>query len=159
MFDGTQRSIMEREQVERKIEAELKKSKNRVVNRNALQALFGAYADPVSALGKIFLGRQDALDAERARIAQDIVLALLCKIDDVLTNAYTQANQAGLAWTIVSGRIEVHGEQTTNVVGVEISESAGPVELKPGTHISANAKGANTVVGLKVGNQSKKKEV
>ena len=150
---------MEREQVERKIEEEFKKSRNRVVNRNALQALFGAMADPVGALGEIFLGRQDALDAERARITQNIILALLCRIDDALTDAYARANQAGLAWTIVSGRIEVHGEQTTNVVGVDIPEDAGPVELKPGTHISANAKGANTVVGLKVGNQSKKKEV
>jgi hypothetical protein len=73
---------MDREQVERNIEAELKKSKNRVVNRNALQALFGVYADPVGALGKVFLGRQDSLNAERARIAQDVILTLLCKIDD-----------------------------------------------------------------------------
>lgn len=149
---------MNRQQVEELILERLKARGNGVVNRNALQALFGAFGAPGDALGRIFLGRNDALEAEQSRIMQEIILDLVCKIDDALTEARTLAREKGVEWTVIDGTIEAQGTNVDDVTGAHIETDAGPVELKPGTHIRATGSGAKQVTGLKVGGKGKREE-
>jgi len=139
------------EELKEVIQQKLKESHDRVVNKNAFKALLGAFTNPIDSLGKIFLGRQDALDEEQSKITQDIILDMLCQIHDALNQAETKAGEHNLNWSLISGEIEVEGNNTENVTGVHIAEGAGPVEFKPGTHIKASANGAKNLTGLKIG--------
>ncbi|WP_144432738.1 hypothetical protein, partial [Pseudomonas savastanoi] len=79
---------MDQQQLEQRIEDEVQARAPRVLNKNALNALFGAFGGPgaaIASLGKIFFGREDALDKERQRIERQSVIELLCMIDDALT--------------------------------------------------------------------------
>jgi hypothetical protein len=134
--------------IELAIEEQLSKRAKRVINRNAISALFGAFSDPVGALGKIFMGRADALDSERTRLQQDAILELLCKIDAALSDL---ARSTGAQGITIDGLIEINAQNVDAVVGVDISEGAGPVVFKPGTHIRVNAESSGSAIGLKIG--------
>jgi len=143
---------MNRKEVEDAIERKLAERKKRVVNRNALDALFHALPNPIGSLGKIFLGRKDALEAEKLRIQQDIILDLLCKIEDASSSTKDKALKQGEIINIISGEIEAHGYAADEVIGVLITSDAGTTEFKPGTHIKVTGKGSKKVTGLQIGN-------
>jgi hypothetical protein len=130
------------------IQIELERRKKRIVNRNAFEALFSAVADPIGALGRIFLGRYSSVDAEKQRIAQDAVISLLCQVDDGLADLRTKLDRGGVPRSIVQGLIEAHGENVGEVTGAQIEE---PVEFPPGTHIRASGRNAAKVTGLRIG--------
>lgn len=138
---------MKQEEIVQRIESELRNREKTIVNRNAFAALFGAISDPLGALGKIFLGRQDALDAEKQRLAQDAMLELLCRIDEAITAADVKARSAGVT---ISGLIETTATNSEHVVGARIGPKSGSVEFKPGTQIKTTAYGAKTVTGLEI---------
>jgi len=140
---------MDKEQVEQVIQDKLREREKQVVNRNALVALLSALQ--LDALGKIFLGRKDALETEKLHIQQEIVLDLLCKIDNAISSAKAEASKQDINWTIISGEIEAHGVDVEEVTGTHISSNAGPVELKPGTHIRVSGERAKRVTGLDIG--------
>lgn len=56
-----------------------------------------------------------------------------------------------IGWTVVNGKIEAYGEDAEEVTGMDISSDAGPVELKPGTHIKASGKNVGNITGLRIG--------
>lgn len=141
---------MSLEDVQKEIEQQLKKTESRVLNRNAFSALFGAFTDPAGALGKIFLGRSDALDQEKQRIAQEIILKMLCKIDDAISGMESSARNAGVM-NVVSGTIEVHAKNSDSAIGVHITGSRA-TELKPGTHIKTTSSNVRSTTGLKIEN-------
>lgn len=60
-------------------------------------------------------------------------------------------------WKIVDGKVEAYGENTKEVTGVDIASDAGPVELKPGTHIKASGKNVGKITGLRIGGNSSEK--
>ncbi len=62
-----------------------------------------------------------------------------------------QCPHCAVPWKIVSGRIEAYGENTKEVTGMDVSSDAGPVELKPGTHIKASGKNVGRITGLRIG--------
>ena len=134
----------DRSAIKREIEARLAARKNKVVNRNAMSALFGAFSDPVGALGKIFLGRDEALDSEKQKIVQELTLDLLCKFDEAITQ--TEAQGISLA-----GLIETSAQNVESVIGVHIAGDSGPVVFQPGTHIKTEVTGAKRAVGLQIG--------
>lgn len=146
---------MDREKIEQAIQNQLMKRAKDIVNRNAFTALLSAVG--LGPLAKIFLGREDALSEEEVKIKQDIVLDLLCRIDDAISDARTQASKRGIDLTVISGEIEAYGIDAEEVTGVDIGSSAGPTELKPGTHIKASGNRAKRVTGLKIGNNKKEK--
>ena len=82
MSDSEQTNIAK---IERKIDEQLQAQSKKIVNRNALNALFAAFGDKSAALGQIFLGRHDALIDEHHKIEQTAILNLLCKIDNAIT--------------------------------------------------------------------------
>lgn len=149
---------MNREEVEDAIQGELSRRKNRVVDRNALQALLGLVADPLGSLGKLFMGEQDALDSEKLRIQQDIILDFVCKIDDALFELERRAKEERVGLTIVDGRIEAQGVDANEVIGLDLDSNAGTVELKPGTHIRASGNRTKSVTGLRIGGSERDKE-
>lgn len=134
--------------VEVAIEARLREKKKSVLNRNAFGALFGAFADPVGALGKVFLGRGDAIDQERQRIVQDAILELLCKIDESLCKANAIADEQGIK---LGGLIETIAHGGESLTGLSIGAKSGPVTLQPGTHVRTVASGVRNVTGVKIG--------
>lgn len=143
---------MNKSQVEAAIEARLSERRKSVLNRNAIGALFGAFADPVGALGQIFLGRGDAIDHERQRIAQDVILELLCKIDESLSLANAKSEQQGIK---INGLIETIGHGGESLTGLSIGADSGPVTLQPGTHVKTIATGMRNVTGVKIGGTEK----
>ena len=154
---NARRYVLNREDVEKAIECRLAEREKRVLNRNALSALFSAVADPIGSLGKIFLGGEDALVNEKLHIQQDIVIDLLCQIDEAISYAIAEASKQGVDWTIISGEIEAHGVDTEEVTGARIASDAGPTEIKPGTHIRAYGERAKRVTGLEVGDNPNSK--
>lgn len=142
---------MDRKEVEEAIAKELQKRRNRILTRNALDALFQSVSNPVGALGKIFLGRKDALDTEEHHIQQELILDILCKIEELLDKTRERAMTRSDIINIISGEIEAHGYATDEVIGVLITSDAGITELKPGTHIKATGKESKKVTGLQIG--------
>lgn len=128
------------------------------MNRNALKALFVILPKPFEALGQLFLGRGEARAEERDRVQQDIILDLVCEIDEAITNAAEAEKELGPERVLICGEIEAFGEDAGEVTGVSVSSDAGPVEFKPGTSIRASGKRVNRITGLEVGRHSRKGE-
>lgn len=139
---------MDRKEVEQQIAFELEKSKGRVLSQNALNALFGAFSDPVGALGKIFLGGKDAVDAEKLRLEQGYVLDLLCSMDDLLKEMQKKAAVDGI---VIDGLIETTVQKAGEVVGVHITDDMKNVQFRSGTHIKTDVANAEKVTVLKLG--------
>ena len=148
---------LNRKEIEDAIENKLAEREKHVVNRNALDALFSVFTNPISSLGKIFLGRKDALNAERLRIQQNTILDLLCKIDEAISGKEDKALGKREILNIISGEIEAHGHDVEEVIGAFIASDAGLTELEPGTHIKASGTRAKKVTGLQIGNEPKSK--
>lgn len=148
---------MNSKEVEDEIARKFTERKKRVLNRNALNALFGAVSNPIGSLGKIFLGRKDALEAEELRIKQDTMLDILCEIDDKLSSAGEEVIEQETIRNIISGNIEARGYDVDEVIGVLIAAGAGTTELKPGTHIKVSGIRTRKVIGLQVGDELKPK--
>jgi hypothetical protein len=143
---------MDKNEVEKAIEARLSERKKKVLNRNAIGALFGAFSDPVGALGQVFLGRGDEIDNEKQRIAQDVILELLCKIDDSLSQANAHCEQQGIK---LSGLIETIAHDGESLTGLDIGAGSGPVTFQPGTHVRTVSTGVRNVTGVKIGGTEK----
>ncbi len=147
---------MNREEVEEAILDALRKRKRKVITRNALKALFGCVKDPIGSLGQLFIGSQDAIDTERVRIEQEIILDLVCKIDEALAQAaLTAQKKLPVQQCVVCGEIEAFGRGVDEITGVSIGEDAGQVELKPGTRIRASGENAKRITGLEIGRRKK----
>jgi hypothetical protein len=142
---------MDKEKIESVINERLKKEEKKVLNNNAIHALFGAFSDPIGALGKIFLGRKDAIDSEKQKIAQDIIIEMLCEIDDAISKAKSDAKSSGIT---IQGIIETNAHGSEHVVGVDIGQKAKSVKFEPGSHIKTSATGAKSITGLKIGSDS-----
>jgi hypothetical protein len=144
---------MGRKEIEEEIAKQLHSRKGRVLNRNAIDALFLSVSNPVEALGKVFLGREVALEAEQHRIQQEIILDILCKIEESLNKTREKPITQSDIINIISGEIEAHGYDADEVIGLLITSDAGPTELKLGTHIKVKGKGSKKVTGLQIGNR------
>ena len=108
-------------------------------------------------VGKIFLGGKDVLDTEKYRIQQELILDILCKIEESLGNTKGNVKTQSDIINIVSGEIEAHGYAADEVIGVLVTSDAGTTEFKPGTHIKVTGKGSRKVIGLQIGNRSNSK--
>ena len=144
---------MNKQAIEEAISEQLVLRKKNVLNRNAISALFGAFSDPIGAIGKVFVGRDDAINAEKQRIAQDVMIELLCKIDDAISQA---AQVSAVQGVTINGLIETSAHGAESVVGVHIAENSGAVTLQPGTHIRTSATSSRSVTGLQIGGMTTK---
>lgn len=133
------------------IERKLEERKPSVYNKNAVAALFTACSNPVEALGKVFLGRGDAVEAEKARLQQEAILAMVIKIASALEE-YSAQDTAGSI--ILNGTIEAKGRYGDRVLGAEIAGQQS-VRFQPGTRITAEGGGGGSVTGLKIGGHNR----
>ncbi|MBC8192634.1 MAG: hypothetical protein H8E18_09650 [FCB group bacterium] len=147
--------MSERDKVVEAIKTELKMREKSVLNKNAFDALFSAFSNPIAGLTKIFIGRNAALSVEEQRITQDHILDLLCEIDAALLKMNDSIQSFKAPMTVINGLIEAHGENVDEVTGAHIEE---PVEFKPGTHIKASGKDAGSVTGLHIGRKGNRNE-
>ena len=143
-MDKENRNITQ-EEIEKAIEEKLQEQNNKVVNRNAIKALFAAFGPRSNALGQIFLGRRDALNEKRHKIEQTEILNLLCKIDNALTETIEKLKP--VSPFVLDGIIEVRAKDTVNATGVSINS---PTIMKPGTRISTSAEGVENFTGLRI---------
>lgn len=102
----------------------------------------------------MFLGRQDALDAERARIERGIILDLVVKIDEALTQAAQQAIQNGVS---VGGTFEANIYAGSTGVVMHIAEDAQTVNFQPGTKVVMNLHGGSGTA-LQIGGAAPEKK-
>jgi hypothetical protein len=141
---------MDRSEATAAIESALAARKKTVLNKNAISALFGAFGDPAGALGKIFLGRNDAVDTEKQKITQDLVLDLLCRIDE----AMTATNRAETAANVsIAGTIEAFSNGAQRTIGVDVQGSQ-PTTFAPGTIVRAGGT-TGSVIGVRIGGGNK----
>lgn len=133
------------------IERKLEERKPSVYNRNAVTALFAACSNPVEALGKVFLGREDAVEAEKTKLQQEAILAMVIKIAAALEE-YAAQDTAGSI--ILNGTIEAKGRYGDHVLGAEITGQQS-VRIEPGTRITVEGGGGGSVTGLKIGGYSR----
>lgn len=142
--------------IQRVIESELSKRNKRVVNRNALDALFSVFPEPIQGLKKVLVGRGEAIEKERQKITIETILKLLLQIDRAISN--NDGKTDGIDWKVVGGNIEAYGVNAREVTGMDISYDAGPVELRPGTHIKASGKNVGRITGLRIGGKPSDEE-
>ena len=142
--------------IQRVIESELSKRNKRVVNRNAIDALFLVFPGPIQALKKVLFGRGEAIEKERQKITIETILQLLLQIDRAISN--NDGKTDGIDWKVVGGNIEAYGVNAREVTGMDISSDAGPVELRPGTHIKASGKNVGRITGLRIGGKPSDEE-
>ena len=147
--------MIEKDQVVEAIKSELKMREKSVLNKNAFEALFSAFSNPIVGLSKIFIGRSAALSKEEQRITQDHILDLLCEIDVALSKMSDSLQSYKVPITVINGLIEAYGENVDEVTGAHFEE---PVEFKPGTHIKASGKDAGSVTGLHIGRKGNRNE-
>ena len=145
-----------KEELVKRIEDEIKQRRGRVVTLNTIRALLGITTDPIGTIGNLFFGAKEAVDRDKHQIEQDIIIDLLCKIDDDISEAARKANEV-LPKTslIVLGEIIAHGKDTESVTGVDVSSDSGPVEFKSGTKITARGERVRNVTALKIGDGRK----
>lgn len=143
---------MEKNEIENKINSILMERRSKVVAHHAIKALLGIFTDPVGSLGKLFIEKKNAMEEEKHKIEQDIILDLLCKIDSAIEEAI-EKTKGSLKSTVVVGEIIASGKNVKDVTGVEISEGSGTVEFKPGTQIKAEGENVDKVTGLKIGDK------
>ena len=135
---------MDTDDLEKAIAAKLEERKLRVLNKNAIGALFGMFPK-IDALRKIFVGRGDALAAEEVKIKQDIMLEMVCRIDAAISGAIKAAEERGVSF---AGLVEVENTGSGSVIGVHVTQQN--VDLT-GSRISLKASGSGTSTGLKIG--------
>lgn len=146
---------MDKKIIEERILQITKERRGKLIARNSISALFGAVADPVGTLGKLFFGAEDAIAQDKHELEQDIIIDLLCKIDDAISEATRIAqNKIPKDKIVVLGEIIATGEDVSSVTGVSVSSDAGQVEFKPGTRITATGRNAKNVTGLNIGGKS-----
>lgn len=143
------------EDIRSEIEERLGPAKRKALNRNALNALFGAFTDPIGSLGTLFLRREDAVDDERHKIESQMVLELLCRMSDAINNLEQGLRSEAPKSVILQGLIETNASNGDRVVGVDIDSDAGTVEFTPGTRISTKANNVKDVTGLRIGGEGK----
>lgn len=144
---------MDRDELEANIAAELATVKNTALNRNAISALFGAFGDPVGALGKIFLGRDDAVDAEKHKIERSCILDLLCDIDEALKKMHTSSASQGVT---IAGLVEADGTDVDKVVAIHIQDNSPTVHFGEGSVVRAKASGSGSLTALLIGGSAPK---
>ncbi|WP_433693185.1 hypothetical protein [Paraburkholderia phenoliruptrix] len=136
------------EEIAHAIEKEMASRGRAVLNRNAVSALFGAFSDPVGALGKLFLGRQEALDAENMRLQIEIILQMLCSIDDALSKAREDAKRGGVT---IAGEFELAIDGGERAYAIHIEDNSVPVEFTMGTRAVVRAQNVREAAALKIG--------
>jgi len=150
---------MDKRELENRIQNLVKQRRGKVVALHTIKAMFGIFPNPVGTLGSLFFGVKEAIDQEKHQIEQDIILDLLCKIDENISEAMSKAKEnLPKKSLIVLGDIVAYGKDANSVTGVSISDNSGPVELKPGTKIIASGEKVRNITGLKIGSNKNKED-
>ncbi len=149
------------EQLKAEIERRVISNQTRVLNKNAIDAALAAIGgmlsgnpmSPIEGLMKIFFGRTEALEGEKQRQTQQIILELVCKISAALEEAEKAAQQAsGIS---LDGLIEVTARGGQTAKGAVITENSGPTSFNPGTRIIVNSENVQHTTGLQIGGRPK----
>lgn len=143
---------MDKSELKKKIDELMKERRGRVLDGNAFEALLSGLMNPLEGLYKLFVDRDKAIDDERQKIEQDLILELICKIEDSISELKSKVkdNFSGKS-TIIWGEIEAYGENVDKVIGSHVTNGSGLVEFKPGSKIKASGKNARNVTGLQIG--------
>lgn len=128
--------------------------KKRVIGKNIVSAALSLFTNPADAVEKLFFGVEAETSDEKLKLQQDLILELVCQIDDSLYRMQSQFNSKykDEPSILIDGLIEVDSKNSENTTGIHIKSNSGQVEFKPGTKISVkseNNKGDTT--GLKIG--------
>jgi hypothetical protein len=148
-FNSRHGMMADYEKIRNEIENQLKSQEKEIRNRNAFNALFAAFGSAPGALGKIFLGAEDAVDNNQHQIEQNAILKLLCEIDESITCAMNNIKDNNpRSPLVIDGLIQTYGTNTNNITGVDIANKN--VEFKPGTYIQTTGKNCGNMTGLKI---------
>jgi len=150
---------MNQRELEKKIQDLVKQRRGEVIALHTIKAMLGIFSDPIRTIGNLFFGAKEAVEEEKHKIEQSIILELLCKIDADISEAVSEARKAlPKESLIVLGDIVAYGKDAESVTGVSISDNSGPVELKPGTKITARGENVRNITGLKIGGDKNKED-
>ena len=142
---------MEKTDLEKIIHSRLQERGKKALNKNALNALFSCLSShPLESLSKLFLLRKDVVENEKHKVQQDIILDLLCDIDNAIQKAFNKGINTDNQ-TKICGEIITIGENTKDVTGVHIKQGSGLTKINPGTQIKTKGRNVGNVTGIKIG--------
>ncbi|MCJ7588685.1 MAG: hypothetical protein MUQ00_12410 [Candidatus Aminicenantes bacterium] len=101
---------MQDKEVRSLIEAKLKKNGIIIRNKNAIGAFIKLFP-PLSSLWQVLSGAQDALETERGRITQEVILKFLCALDEKLEGIITTQQQDD-TFQILLESVRAYGDVT-----------------------------------------------
>jgi len=145
---------MNKDQAIEKVSKLLAERKNKVIGKNIVSAALSLFSNPADAVEKLFFGVEAETSDEKLKLQQDLILELVCQIDDSLSKMESQfkSKYKDEPSILIDGLIEVNSKNSESTTGIHIKSNSGQVEFKPGTKISVkseNNKGDTT--GLKIG--------
>lgn len=91
----------------------------------------------------------EAVKEQKIQLQLDLLCQLVEKIDCSISEMLAEAKAQGADFIEVSGEINVCGENTQNITGVDIA-SGRSASIKPGTVVNVTGKNATHVTGVKV---------
>ena len=139
---------MRREDYEKQIQDIIQERKKKIVFKSVIKDVSGFLKLPIY---DIFFGIKDDIEKEKHKVEQEIIIDLLCDIQDAISKANKKVLEIPERSINIFGKITAIGEQVDSVTGVEITDSAKNIEFKPGTQIKAKGRNVRKVTGLKIG--------
>lgn len=139
---------MRREDYEKQIQGIIQERKKKIVFKSVIKDVSGFLKLPIY---DIFFGIKDDIEKEKHKVEQEIIIDLLCDIQDAISKANKKVLEIPERSINIFGKITAIGEQVDSVTGVEITDSAKNIEFKPGTQIKAKGRNVRKVTGLKIG--------
>lgn len=139
---------MRREDYEKQIQDIIQERKKKIVFKSVIKDVSGFLKLPIY---DIFFGIKDDIEKEKHKVEQEIIIDLLCDIQDAISKANKKVLEIPERSINIFGKITAIGEQVDSVTGVEITDSAKNIEFKQGTQIKAKGRNVRKVTGLKIG--------
>jgi len=135
--------------IQKRVEEHISQNGGSIRNKAALGALVKLIPSLGDGLHHALTAGDEAIADEYAKVQLDLLCELAQKIDAAISELISEANRRGVPFTEISGTINVSGEDTANVTGLDAS-SGREVTIKPGTVINVDGKNAANITGVKL---------
>lgn len=144
---------MNKNEAEEKLRELLKERKGKTIGKTVISAALSLFTNPADTVDKLFFGIKDELSDAKHKLEQDLMLELICNIDESISRLKDKFNSEykNQPSIIFGGSVDVETINTDNTVGVHIKPGSEMVEFKSGTNIKVKSERGKTATGLKIG--------
>jgi len=133
------------------IEGELARRGSSIRNKAAFGALVAIIPVVGEGLNRSLTAGDEAIAAERLKLPMDLVIELLSRIDQAISDVGELATSRGATMVEVGGTIRVEVANAETAIGMQIQDGAPSVTFQQGTVIDVKATNVDTAAGLVIG--------